>query len=513
MRYARYIILTGLLIFVTIPVVLTQNILENKIQISFETGTREQFIDTIKSQTQFRFLYTDLVSPEQQVTIGTGDYSIGELLDTLFFDKDLSYIVRNDLIILSPKGKEHELEQKVIIQGRVTARKEKSVPFATVYLLENSRGTITNAEGYFRLIIPESLSGDTLVISSMGFEEAKIAPEEYKNSDLTIRLKSSYIPIKDVIVRPNDPEKLVMQSFNARKNNYSKQKTLLKGFFRESSKQNDDYISLTEALIEINKSSYLSSADDLVRLVKGRNGTNINQSELVNLVVEGGLYNGLRLDIAKYGSYFYAEDALDECNFRMLKNTMYNGRQTYIVWFDMKENPDYSGYTGRLYIDAESLALVRAEFELSPAGIRYARSVLIKKTPKGFKAKPLYAKYEVEYRFYNDIWNLHYARNELKIKVRKTRGKKNKGYSSDFISKSEFVITDQIINPDKNIRYREASRSNDILVRQVENTGSTFWLDDNVIVPEEPLLSTIEKLQNEGILPKEDSVITKENDQ
>lgn len=512
MLKSRNIVLAGLLTLLSIPGVLAQQILENQIHINFETGTREQYIDTIKSQSHLRFLYTDLVSPEQPATIGAGVYSIRELLDSLFFDKDLSYIVRNDLVILAPRGKEQELEQKVVIQGRVSARKDKPVPFATVYLLENSRGGITNAEGYFRLIIPESLSTDTLVISSIGFEEAKIPPEEYKNKELTIRLKSAYIPIKNVIVRPNDPEKLVMQSFDARKNNYSTEKTLLTGFFRESSKQNDDYISLTEALIEINKSSYISSANDLVKLVKGRNGTNINQSEWVNLVVEGGLYNGLRLDIAKYGSYFYGEDALEECNFKMQKNTMYKGRQTYIVWFDMKENPDYSGYTGRLYIDAESLALVRAEFELSPAGIRFARSALIKKTPKGFKANPLYAKYEVEYRFYNDIWNLHYARSELKIKVKKSRGKKNKRYSSDFISKSEFVITDQVVNPGKNIRFREASRSNDILVKQVENTKGTFWLDDNVIVPEEPLLSTIEKLQKEGILQGEDSVITKEEE-
>lgn len=502
----------GLFFCLIFPKLSAQDLLTQEVDIRFHNGTRAQFIDSVKSQTNIRFLYTDLIQPQTRVQLSAGKYSVEQLLDSIFENQDISYLVRDDLIILAPTDQNHGLNEKVVIQGKIVSKKDKPVPFATVYLKEHSLGTIANGDGFFRLNISENLAQDTLVVSSMGFENEKILPEEYKNNELLITLKPSFIPIQDVIVRPADPGQLVMQSYESRDKNYNTKTSLLTAFFRESSKQNKDYISLTEALIEINKSSYLNETEDLIRLVKGRNGTNISKTDLVNLVVEGGLYNGLRLDVAKYGSYFYDEEATKDCEFKLLKNTSYNGRQTYIVWFNMREDIGHMGYTGKLYIDALSLALVRAEFELNSTGIKYARSVLVKKTPKGYRAKPVFARYEVEYRYYNDIWNLHYARSELMIKVKKARGKENKGYTCDFSSRSEFVVTDQISNVKRSIRYRDAVGSNDVLVKQVEDTKDNYWMEDNIIIPEEPLLSTIEKLQKRGVLSKEDSLLTKEND-
>jgi hypothetical protein len=228
---------------------------------------------------------------------------------------------------------------------------------------------------------------------------------------------------------------------------------------------------------------------------------------LVNLVVQGGLYNGLRLDVAKYGSFFYTSEALQEYNFRMIKTTVYNDRQTYIIGFKMKSGLNYAGFEGSLYIDVESLALVRSEFELCPEGIKYAKAALIKKTPKGFSAKPIYAKYQVEYRYYNNIWNLHYAHSEINIKVKKTGNKKKENFSCNFVSTSEFVVTginDQI--SDK-IRFRDSSKPGDVLVEQVEDTDDSFWADENIIMPEEPLINTIGKLQEKGLIPVEQNTL------
>lgn len=506
---AIYIVIAGLLMTLVSPEIIAQSILEQKVEVKIHEGTREQYIDSIKFQTGVRFLYTDLVHPKEPVQITMGKYSVKEILDSLFITLNISYIEKEGLIILAPH--KESLDDEIVVNGKIISKKGKPVPFATIYFKRSSKGTIANEEGLFRLIANNTHANDTLVVSCIGFEPTEILSEEYKKGNLLVNLKPSYFPIKDVIVRPNNPEQLVMKSYEAISENHNTKTSLITAFFRESSKQNEEYISLSEALIEINKSSYTSSSQDLIRLMKGRNGTNINKSDLVNLVVEGGLYNGLRLDIAKYGSYFYGEDALSECDFKFLKSIVYNGRQTYVVWFDMKENINYAGYTGKMYIDAESLALVRAEFELSSSGIKYARSALVRKTPKGYRVKPVFARYEVEYRFYSDLWNLHYARNEIKIKVRKTRGKENKGYSCDFTSTAEFVVTDQVNVRKKTIRYRDAVKQNDVLVKQVSDTDDGFWGGDNVIVPEEPLLSTIEKLQEQGVLFKEDTVISKDD--
>ncbi len=503
MQWPGKIWLFGVFLCVFLSGIQAQELLERRISINFKKGTREQYLDTIKVQGNLRLLYTSRIHPHKNESVSIGNYTVKQLLDSLFNENDVSAIVRDDLLILSPLSKQGDYEGNVIVEGEVFEKRNKPVPFATIYLKGKSKGTISNSEGHFKLIIPLGLISDTLVINSMGFMPVEVPLEQGVSESIKVKLTPAYFPMKDIIIRPEDPDKLVMQSFRAIKENYNNKTSLLTAFFRESSRQNEEYISLTEAVIEINKSSYIKSTNDLIRIVKGRNGTNINQSELVNLVVEGGLYNGLRLDVVKYGSYFYGEKALEDCEFHMLKSVFYNERQTYVIGFDMKENEGYAGFRGKMYVDARTMALVRAEFELSPSGIQYARSLLIKKSPKNYKTRPLYAKYEVEYRHYKGLWNLHYARSELGIKVKKQRGRKNKGFTCNFTSTSEFVVTEQVFNAKSNIRYKQASKPNDVLVKQVQHTQGTYWTEDNIIVPEEPLQNTIKRLQEQGVLLKE----------
>jgi hypothetical protein len=504
------IYIPSLFLLLSSQVLFSQDILHKEVVIGTDKYIADKLLDSLHTNLDVIFVYSDIIQPDRQISISPGKYTLKQVLDSILTIHNFKYITRGNLIILSPQTVKNIEAEKYVVQGKVMSKRDDPVPFATVYFENSSKGTIANNNGEFRFIIASESIMDTLTISSIGFESMKISPEIYLSQNLEIHLKTANIPIKNIIVRPENPEDIVMKSYEKRIQNYSSKTVFLTAFFRETSMQNSEYISLSEALIEISKSSYISSSDDLIRLVKGRNGANINQSELVNLVVQGGLYNGLRLDVAKYGSFFYTPEALQEYDFRMLKSTFYRDRQTYIIVFDMKEGQNYAGYKGNLYIDAESLALVRAEFEVSDKGLKYAKSALVKKTPKGFTAKPLYARYEVEYRFYNNVWNLHYAHSNIGFKVKKSGKRNNGGFSCNFVSTSEFVVTGINENPADRIKYRESVRPDDVLVQQVQNTGEFFWFDDNIIIPEEPLMNTIAKLRKEGLIPAEHSTLSKE---
>jgi hypothetical protein len=504
--YYRIIYLWILLIAVTNQIS-AQDVLTTKVVIHDSIEKRSWYLNEIKNQTGFDLLYSTAIHPDEPIKVKPGKYPVKQLLDSLFVSQSFFYVEQDSLLILSPRTTNKSIDslkkQNVIVEGKVFARHHQPIPYAAIYFKNRSKGTIANYDGEFRFLVPEDHIADTLTISCMGYESVNIPPEMYSVSRLDVQLKPASFLIKDVIVRPHDVKSIVRESYDHIGANYSNKPLLLKAFFREASKQNNDYISLTEAVVDISKSSYISDSDDLIRMEKGRNGTNIKESELVNLKVEGGLYNGLRLDVAKYSTYFYGEDMLNYCDFKLLKTIFFEGRQTYVIGFAMKDGLKITGYNGRLYIDSETYALVRGEFEISPVGLRYAKNELVKKTPRGYRVKPIYAKYRVEYRYYNGYWNLYYAHSELKIKVRKERGKENKGFSCDFVSTSEFVVTGTIKNPEARVRYREAASSNDVLVEQVKNTSADFWGNDNVIVPEEPLQITINKLQKEGVIEKE----------
>ena len=505
-------------LFLTIVIILglntfrcqAQDNLFQSVSIEQPTGTIENYLHSIEDNTSVRFVYSDVIQPDRIIDVVPGQYAVGQLLDSLFKEQHILYVNRENLIILSPQSSNALFGDRFIIEGQVTNRKREGIPFATVYIENKSVGTITNADGAFRVVLAEEYVNDTLTIGSLGYEDQRIPPNRYLTGKVHVKLKTDRIAIKDVVIRPDNPDFLVRQSYKKREYNYRDYPIWMNAFFRESSKQDDDYIAISEALVQINKASYKNQKTDQIKLLRGRNGTNIGETELVNLVVEGGLVNGLKLDIAKYGSYFYGENSEREYTYKLDKTIMLKGRQTYKISFKAKDGITYPGYEGKLYIDAETLALSRVEFQLTDEGIRLSRSLLVKKTPRKFRAKPVYANYIVDYRFYDGVWNLNSAMSDFGIKVKKVRGKENKGYSCDFTSTSEFVITSISDTAVKRIPMRETVRSDERLVEQVENTTATFWVDDNIILPEEPLLSTIQKLQEQGALPREDSLITKE---
>ena len=216
------------------------------------------------------------------------------------------------------------------------------------------------------------------------------------------------------------------------------------GFFRETSKQNDKHISLSEAVIDVYKTSYLNEQADLIMLKKGRRGSNVESSDLVNLIVEGGLYNSLRLDIMKYSISFLDPEFFKYYVYDLIKQISFNGRQTYIIGFKFKENISYPGFDGKIYLDVETLALVRSEFRYSQEGLASTYDLLVRKAPMNLKIIPKYGRYEVEYRHYDGKWNLNHARGDIALKVRKKRGRKNKGFTCQFESSSEFVFTNRI---------------------------------------------------------------------
>ena len=63
-----------------------------------------------------------------------------------------------------------------------------------------------------------------------------------------------------------------------------------------------------------------------------------------------------------------------------------------------------------------------------------------------------------------------------------------------FESISEFVVTDIDSSNIARFKFNEISRPRDILVEQIKETDESFWGDENIIIPEEPIEKTVLKL-------------------
>ncbi len=133
---------------------------------------------------------------------------------------------------------------------------------------------------------------------------------------IIVRLSSRKVQIREVIVKPLDPIYILTKAIEAISHNYDRKPAVFTAFFRESTRQDNTDISLSEAVINIFKESYTSLREDQIKIFKGRKGSNTEEKEFVDFVVQGGLYNTLQLDIVKNLRHFWMRIILHCMNTR-----------------------------------------------------------------------------------------------------------------------------------------------------------------------------------------------------
>ena len=227
---------------------------------------------------------------------------------------------------------------------------------------------------------------------------------------------------------------------------------------------------------------------DLVRLLNGRRSPDVNPLNWINFKLQGGPFTITKLDVIKTMESFISEETQLLYNYNINKSIWYNNTPVYVLSFKpVTELKDQTLYEGELYVHRETFAIVHAEFYLSKTGLKNAENVLIRKKPKGVKARPIYVNYTVNYQFVNEKWNLANAQASVKFKIR-SRGDK---LNSDFHSISDLLITDIHSTDLKRFDRDESFGQRDIFVEIIDGYDPVFWENYNIIKPNEELQNAI----------------------
>jgi hypothetical protein len=484
------------LLFPGISAQTQQGLLDKEVNLSRTTGEIEELLNEISRKGKFSFTYTSQIQVHRLASVLQKKQLIRNHLADIFRFDSIQFIEQNNKILLVPlRRKAIQVVSYKSVRGLVIDSKTRHpLPYSNVFLINKSTGTISNMGGRFELKISVSEPDDTLGVSFIGYQQYKMPVSSLDTGLIVVRLSSRKVQIREVVVKPLDPIYILTKAIEAISNNYDRKPAVFTAFFRESTRQDNTDISLSEAVINIFKESYTSLRDDQIKIFKGRKGSNTGEKEFVDFIVQGGLYNTLQLDIVKNLPTFLDADYFALYEYRLERIITHFDRPTYIISFDQREGVKYPCYKGRVYIDVQSLAIVGASFQLSEKGMSYATGIYVKKTPKRLGVKPLSARYEVFYRLYHGKWNLSNVRSDVMIRVRRKKNKQQDRFNSDFESTSEFVITNKDTANIARFSFAEISKPRDVLVEQIGETDQEFWGSENVIKPEEPIEKTILKL-------------------
>ncbi len=383
--------------------------------------------------------------------------------------------------------------------GTILDSKTKNeLAFASITVSGSNISTISNSEGKFLIKIPVDKKDASLTISFLGYKDKVVSIKDLKQEKNILYLDQINMLLKEVVVNVFDANKLFINVLNNRSKNYGDSAIQMVGFYRESIKKRRSYVSVLESVIDIQKMPYLSGAQDQVNILKGRKNADYTKIDTVNFKLEGGVFSALYIDLVKDPSVIFSDDVFELYNFRFEDITQINDRQVLIISFKQKSNiedPDPL-YSGKLFIDAKSLAIVSAKFQLNVENKNKAGLIFTRKKPNGVVIYPTEVTYKVDYRLQNGKWIFSYSRGDLSFKLNWDKRIFNTIYNTTF----ELVNTNWESKEGKSQFNNQKLSPYVIMSDKISDvTDVDFWGNYNIIEPEKSIESAIKKIKAKNL--------------
>jgi len=377
--------------------------------------------------------------------------------------------------------------------GKVIDNETKEpVVFASIYLEGSNVGTVTNSDGEFLLKIPLATKGVKICISHLSYKNLFIDTEQMDKEKNLIYLEPVKIPIQEVTIRSTDPQEIIYMALRKRTDNYSRNPVMLTSFYRETIKQNRNYVAVSEAVLDIYKSPYVQTLEaDRSRIYKGRKSQDVKKMDTVFFKLQGGPYNALMLDVVKNPGEVLSEEYINLYDYSFSGINYIDDRETYVIDFKQKSYVTDPLYKGKIYIDAENLAFTGIDFNLNINDPQLVNAMFIRKKPAGMKVDVLGANYLTKYRLIDNTWYLNYVRLEASFKCKWEK----KLFNSVYSTMTEMAVTDMDLDSITRFKYKESAKISDVLAEQVNQfEDPEFWGEYNIIKPDESIQAAIEKI-------------------
>jgi hypothetical protein len=306
---------------------------------------------------------------------------------------------------------------QLTIRGVVTDQStSEKLPYVHVALKGKSYGTITNADGRFSFNLPIELKKDEVLFTFMGYDtySLSLAKTDWENQELKVQLKPAVFELQGVEVTPLDPLEVMQKVAERIPENYHLEHYLMKGFYREAAYLLKDYrqeLAISEGVLEISKEKlgkkYLSDEFDRVRIIKGYNQVTakvvwVKDKAYPMPNFTQGAYLPVFLDIIRSDEFMFHNNLIKHYQFSSLGRDHYAGKTMMVVGFGPKGKTKQAFFEGKLYVDLDSYAIVKAEYTLSDTGTERFHIA----QPKIDITK---RQYIINYREYEGRWYLQNA--------------------------------------------------------------------------------------------------------
>lgn len=505
-RYLFFFIFSWLVLcYPTLSQTGESDIFTRKIQVKKNKGTIYQFLKEITVLTGYQFIYdSQIIDNDKKIKINKGEYRLRDAIKRITQNNNIEMrIIDRHILLYLPSvsltlpiayeekktEKKTELNKHFILSGTLTDLiSGNPIPYGTIGVTNSTIGTISNQDGEFKLILPDSVKNANIKFTHLGYRSQEVSAELLDGQNITISLDPEVIPLQEVIVRLVNPIQVLNEMFDMKEKNYSNKPVYLTTFYREGIEYKKNNTYLTEAVLKIYKNGFASNINtEQVKLLKMRRVENKQESDTLITKMSSGLNSILTLDIIKNIPDFLDIKNNHSYNFAHTDITVIDDKLVNVISFEQDLLNREPLFKGEIYIDIENHALIQAKFEVNKKYIKKAANMYVEKKSKKINITPQEIKYIVTYKPVNGVYYINHVRGDLYFKVKD----KKKLFASQLHTWFESVTCD--IDSINVTRFPKSDRlpTKNIFSDTKFEYDPYFWGNFNTIMPEEKLRELI----------------------
>lgn len=360
-------------------------LLNMQISITAKDLSIEKILAKVANDYDINFSYGKDNLPLDQITaIEVSDQPLGKFLEQLLDPFRITFTVIGNQVVLkkkeghNPQTGKNRRQISGVVKDATTG---EPLGFASVSLHGTVNGTITNADGEFSLR-GNFNTNDTLRISYLGYLTTEIGIGDEEAGMLAVALTPAATQLSSVEIVARSPESIVLEAIRRIPENYRMAPYRQTFYLRDRTWADGNPIQASESVYEgyrgdvrheayrrqvkllgARRSRHDKKYDEIQKAFRSLNGFDIG-------VTAYSIFDG---DLARFSSpeTFMGKGNWKHYEFQQEDNTVYDGREVYVISFDQKD-VNKSLLKGRFYIDTETYAFIHISQTLSPKGLDHA---------------------------------------------------------------------------------------------------------------------------------------------
>ncbi|WP_337941997.1 SusC/RagA family TonB-linked outer membrane protein [Parabacteroides sp.] len=168
-----------------------------RVSISKSSTQLNKIFSEIEKQTEYLFVYNNQIDVNRKVSVNVKEKQVAQVLDELFRDTNIEYMIQGNHIVLSSKENKQETQQQSRrqISGVVVDDNGDPVIGANVLVKGTTTGNITDVDGKFSFEVPDNA---VLEVSYIGYLTQEVSTKN--KSILKITLHEDTQNLEEVVI-------------------------------------------------------------------------------------------------------------------------------------------------------------------------------------------------------------------------------------------------------------------------------------------------------------------------